>query len=94
MAHLSAESALYCRIFIEGIFGIKPTGTKSFDISPKLPKNWNTMSLNKVVSFGSEHNILVERSGKEIKVTVTVPETGNKILKTIKEGQTASIVFE
>ena len=28
--HLSAESALYCRIVTEGIFGIRPTGFNSF----------------------------------------------------------------
>lgn len=30
MAHLSAESALYCRIFTEGMLGIVPTGFQAF----------------------------------------------------------------
>jgi len=35
--HLSAESALYCRIITEGIFGIRPEGFNTFSFSPKLP---------------------------------------------------------
>ncbi len=33
-AHLAAESALYARIFTEGLFGITPTGLRSFDVRP------------------------------------------------------------
>jgi len=41
MAHLSAESGLYCRVFIEGMFGIKPTSLSSFTMIPRLPKGWD-----------------------------------------------------
>ena len=34
--HLSAESALYCRVVTEGILGIRPTGFNSFSFSPKI----------------------------------------------------------
>ena len=37
--HLSAESGLYCRIFTEGLFGIRPTGLNSFTFTPQLPKS-------------------------------------------------------
>jgi hypothetical protein len=33
-AHLSAESATYCRIFTEGILGIVPTGFQAFSMRP------------------------------------------------------------
>lgn len=39
--HLSAESGLYCRIITEGLFGIRPTGFKSFVLTPRLPAEWN-----------------------------------------------------
>jgi len=32
--HLSSESALYCRIYTEGLFGIRPTGLHAFNITP------------------------------------------------------------
>lgn len=46
--HLSAESGLYCRIITEGLFGIRPTGFKSFVLTPRLPAEWNQMSLHKI----------------------------------------------
>jgi len=33
--HLSAESGLYCRIYTEGLFGIRPTGLRSFGMTPR-----------------------------------------------------------
>ena len=35
--HLSAESALYCRVYTEGMFGLRPTGFDSFLLTPRLP---------------------------------------------------------
>lgn len=40
-AQLSAESALYLRIFTEGILGYRPVGFNSFEICPSIPENWN-----------------------------------------------------
>ena len=48
MRHLSAESALYCRIVTEGIFGIDPTGFGTFELKPHLPKGIERMSLRNV----------------------------------------------
>jgi hypothetical protein len=93
MAHLSAESALYCRIFIEGMFGIKPTGTKSFEITPRLPKEWNEMSLDKIMAFGIEHNIKIERTGKNIKVTVIAPSINFRKEISLQDGETMSVTF-
>jgi len=93
MAHLSAESALYCRIFIEGMFGIKPTGTKSFELTPRLPKEWNEMSLEKVMAFGIEHDINVKREGKHIKIIVSASSTNYRYEKTVVDGETVSVRF-
>ena len=59
--HLSAESALYCRIITEGLFGIRPTGLNSFSFSPKMPEGWNEMALRKIRSFGKTYDIEVNR---------------------------------
>ncbi|MES2653330.1 MAG: hypothetical protein V4663_16440 [Bacteroidota bacterium] len=90
--HLSAESGLYCRIYTEGLFGIRPTGFTTFDCTPRLPKDWNEMTLNKIHAFGTQFNILVERNGTD-KLKISISKEGQKT-KTylIKEGATCKIV--
>lgn len=70
--HLSAESALYCRIITEGLMGIRPTGFNSFELTPQLPDGWNKMSLRNIHGFGSEpFDLVVERiNGPKIRITV------------------------
>ncbi|MDD3063491.1 MAG: hypothetical protein PHX50_11800 [Massilibacteroides sp.] len=83
--HLSAESGLYARIITEGLFGIRPAGFKCFYLTPQLPKEWDTMSLNKVRAFNSNFNIQIERENKQIRIRIT--ESGKTLLnKKIKEG--------
>jgi len=88
MAHLSAESALYCRVFIEGVFGIKPTGLNQFKMTPRLPSMWDQMSLEKIQAFGAEHNIEVNRKNTGLQVIITCPSKGKRDLYDIKEGET------
>jgi hypothetical protein len=71
--HLSAESALYCRVITEGIFGFRPTGLNSFSITPQLPAAWNEMSLKNMIAFGDKKiDISVLRSGSKISVSISV----------------------
>lgn len=69
-AQLAAESALYCRIFIEGLFGILPTGIQTFECTPRLPKEWGKMELRHIMAFGQDFSLLVERKKDKIKVSV------------------------
>ncbi len=69
--HLSAESGLYCRIYTEGLFGIRPVALNSFTITPQLPDGWNFMRLKNVHGFGKEFNIEVKREGEKTRLTVT-----------------------
>jgi hypothetical protein len=79
--HLSAESALYCRVITEGLFGFRPTGLNSFSVTPQLPSSWNEMSLNNIIAFGGKTiGISVNRSGNILNVIITVD---GKQLKTI-----------
>lgn len=87
MAHLSAESALYCRVFIEGMFGIKPVSFNSFSLTPRLPKDWDTMSLEKIQAFGTEHGIQVNRKNTGLQVVVTCPSKGLRNMYDIQEGE-------
>lgn len=70
--HLSAESGLYCRIFIEGLFGIRPSGFSSFQCTPRLPKDWPEVSLNNIHAFGTVFDLKVIRGAKNnLKVIVS-----------------------
>ena len=92
--HLSAESALYCRVITEGIFGFRPTGLKSFSITPQLPDGWNKMSLNNIIAFGGRKiSVMVERA--EERIHVTVHSDGAMVLNTtIENGSRAGIRLE
>lgn len=83
--HLSAESGLYCRIYTEGLFGIRPTGLRSFEMTPRLPQEWEYMNLNCVRAFNSEFDIRVSRAGKKLHVEIL---KGGKLVlkKNITEG--------
>ncbi len=59
--HLSAESGLYCRIITEGMFGIRPTGMRSFELKPEIPSDWDYANLSHVRAFGSDFDIRVKR---------------------------------
>lgn len=83
--HLSAESGLYCRIITEGLFGIRPTGFKSFVLTPRLPAEWNQMSLHKIQAFGSSFDVEIHRIGEKLQVTV-LNQGKMCVKKTIKEG--------
>lgn len=88
--HLSAESGLYCRIVTEGIFGIRPTGFKTFTVTPQLPESWEKMALRNIKGFGDTFDIEIKRVGNGI--TLIVKKGVNVLLKkNIKIGQTISI---
>ncbi len=90
--HLSAESGLYCRIYTEGLFGIRPIALNSFTVTPQLPATWNFMKLKKVQGFQSEYDIAIRREGEKVRLTVTCNE---KVVfdKPVKNGSTNRIVM-
>jgi hypothetical protein len=86
--HLSAESGLYCRTVVEGLWGFDPVGFREFTICPRLPKAWQQMSLHKMQAFNTSLDITVQRVGSKYRVRVqeagkpakTVPWNGIKPL--------------
>jgi hypothetical protein len=88
--HLSAESALYCRVYTEGMFGLRPTGFNSFLVTPRLPAGWSTMRLKNVHAFGRVFDLSVTRAGERLKVEVF---TGGKLARShlIKPGDTLTV---
>lgn len=89
--HLSAESGLFCRIVTEGIFGIRPTGLRTFTITPQLPETWPNMSLKKIHICDSDFDVEVKRDNDNIRVTVY--RSAHKVLlyKLIKEGESLKV---
>jgi len=70
--HLSAESGLYCRIVTEGLFGIRPAGLRSFDLTPGMPAAWERMSLRRIRAFDADFDISVGReAGGKLRIAVT-----------------------
>lgn len=90
--HLSAESGLYCRVITEGMFGIRPTGFKSFTLTPRLPQEWEYMNLNQSKAFGTSLDIQIQRI--EQKLDIRIFEKGRlKTHKRIREGETLPITI-
>ncbi len=69
-AQLSAESALLCRTFTEGLFGIRPVGLRRFTCAPRLPEGWERMALRDVRAFGARFDLVAERAPEGTRVTV------------------------
>lgn len=87
---LSAESGLYCRIYTEGLFGIRPVGLKSFTITPQLPEVWNYMRIKNVHGFQETFDIDVQRESGKIRLSVTCK--GTVVLnKLVANGSTNTI---
>jgi hypothetical protein len=90
--HLSAESALYCRIITEGIFGMRPAGFRRFEVTPRLPKDWPSMTLKRVHAFGEVFDLATARDGGKLRVTVARDGAKPKTV-TIADGETTTIAF-
>ncbi len=70
-SHLSAESGLYCRIFTEGVCGIRPIGFDSFTALPRIPKTWPGIQLSKIRAFGRTWDFEATRKPDGVEVLVT-----------------------
>ncbi len=92
MAHLSAESALYCRIFTEGMLGIVPTGFHSFTMQPHLPAGWNQLTLTDIHTFNFDFDINIKRVDSKLQISILKADT-LFFEKTIKEGEKVNIQF-
>jgi hypothetical protein len=88
--HLSAESGLYCRIYTEGLFGIRATGFNSFNCTPRLPDGWDRMALRNVHSFGNVFDLMISRADAG-KLDITIKKDGKEKHHIIKEGATQKI---
>lgn len=92
MKHLSAESALYCRIITEGMLGITPISLSSFRMKARLPTEWDFLELKNLSLSGQTTNLSLRRKGTKVMVEVDV--RGKTILKkVVSEGNEVVIQF-
>jgi hypothetical protein len=68
--HLAAESALYARVIVEGLFGLRPKGLRVLECRPALPTTWPRMALRRVHGFGEIFDLIVERGSGDSLLTV------------------------
>lgn len=93
MAHLSGESALYCRIFSEGILGLEPISFTSFSLQPNLPAAWNYYSVKNIHAFNAVFDISIVKEHNLLQLTVS--NNGTVVInKEIKNGQRVPVNFE
>jgi len=88
--HLSAESALYCRIFTEGLFGIRPLGFSAFQITPQLPDEWEYMRFKNVHGFNKVLDVDVAR--QEGKIRLKVFDKSKTFVNTLMDNGSSLIV--
>lgn len=58
--HLSSESLLYARIFIEGILGLVCEGFGKFSVTPHIPSEWTTFKVKGLVLADMPIDISIE----------------------------------
>jgi hypothetical protein len=75
--HLSGESALFVRVITEGVFGILPEGLDLFSFVPRLPKEFDRMSLTGIHIAGGCFDFFVERDVWTISEKGLTVATGN-----------------
>ncbi len=59
--HLSGESALFCKVILEGMLDLNPTGIDSCTVKPTLPAGMDHLTLENVRAFGTVFDIRAER---------------------------------
>lgn len=93
MAHLSAESALYCRIFTEGILGLEPTGFNSFTLRPSLPAKWDYLTLSNIKAFNTTFDVNLRRD--KGKVQLQVVQQGKVVVqRTLRNEATVEVLLK
>ncbi len=92
MRHLSAESALYCRIFIEGLLGLEHTGFSSYKIKAQLPDDFDFLDLDKLGLADAQFDISLKRQKNKIKVQV-VSDSKVLVSKLVKPGEYVTVNY-
>ncbi len=93
MRHLSAESALYARVFTEGMLGIEPLGLNKFQVTPSMPTNWSFVEIRRINILQSNIDIEVQRNGDCLQIKVVRNGKVINVFET-QNGQTQLVEWE
>ncbi len=85
--HLSGESALYCKVFTEGMLRLEPAGLHSFTVSPTLPATLDHLTLTGIHAHGGVFDVVVTREGCQV-----LAENGT-VLASGKPGETLTVTL-
>ena len=66
--HLSAESALYCRIIVDGLLNVC-YDENGFGVKPNLPKQLQNLTLRKIFIDGQMRDIIVKDGKAQVHVS-------------------------
>lgn len=89
--HLSAESALYCRIITEGILGLEAVGLDQIRIQPQIPAAWKKICMKQVHLCGQVFDLQAEAVDEGYLVKVICGE--DIIERFVPEGKSTIIEF-
>lgn len=89
--HLSAESALYCRIYLEGLLGIAPEGLESFSMKPSLPAGWEEVVLDQVQAAGKKLCIRIRKKKENYDLELTADGGCTHRYFSVKAGEAIKI---
>ena len=83
--HLSAESALFCKVILEGIIDMTPAGLNSFSLKPTLPAGLDHLSLTNVRAYGGIFGITLTHESWR------VTRSDGKVIAEGKNGERALV---
>lgn len=67
---LSGESALLCRVFLDGILGIEPVSFHEIRCRPSLPAGWNEVSLENIYHSKGRYSLYFKKKGAQTCITI------------------------
>lgn len=86
--HLSAESALLCLVFLEGVLGLLPCGLHAVSIAPHLPSKWPEVALGNVHLCGKVMDLALRRNESGIvQVDFFCPADGARRTYDLRPGE-------
>lgn len=85
--HLSGESALFCKIVVEGMLGLEPAGFRAFSVTPHIPAALDHLTLTNIHAHGGIFSIDC-RGGK-----CTITGYGGTVLAVCAYGETALVTL-
>ena len=86
--HLSGESALYCKIFTEGLIRLEPAGLHRFTVCPRLPETLDHLHLTGIHAHGGVFDVMVEKD------RYTIRKDDGTVLASGKNGEVCMVCLK